>query len=137
MNLQLLLLFYFVRNVTKYGEVLNELRESFATVKCHQNIKRMEAYQFQKDLADQSARVLQIDYAMAYQCELQKETMGALWTRGTVNLFTCAIYHKNETKTMMFCTNQKEKDKLSTGLFLNIICDYCIEPNEDVSAENI
>ena len=38
----------------------------------------------------ESVWVLQIDYAIAYQCELQKETMGALRARGNVNLFICA-----------------------------------------------
>ena len=81
--------------------------------------------------------VLQIDYAMAYQCELQKEVMGALWTRGSVNLFTVAIYHKSVSKTMLFCTNYKGKDKFSTGLFFNIISRDHILPDHDVSTEVI
>ena len=105
----------------RVGEVLDELQESFGKVKEHQNVKRMQASEFQKDLLVETVRVLQIDYAMTYQYELQKETISALWTRGSVNLFTCAIYHKSETKTMMFCINYKVKDKLSTGLFLNML----------------
>ena len=84
-------------------------------------MKRIQAAEFQNDLKDESMRVLQIDYAMAYQCEMQDEIMGALWSRGSVNLFTCAIYHNSETKTMLFCTNYKGKDKFSTGLFLKKI----------------
>ena len=37
--------------------------------------------------------VSQIDYAHAYQCEMQNEIMSALWTRGRVNLFTCTVYN--------------------------------------------
>ena len=107
----------------RVGEVLEELQESFAAVKEHQNLKRIQAAEFQNDLSDESVRVLQIDYAMAYQCELQKEAMGVLCTRGSVNLFTCTIYHQSVTKTMMFCTNYKGKDKLSTGLFLDMLWD--------------
>ena len=110
--------------------------ESFSKVKEHQSVKRIQASEFQKDLLDKTVRLLQIDYAMAYQCELQKETMGALWRRGSVNLFTCAIYHKSETKTMMFCTNYKGKDKFSTGLFLNMLYDY-IPSNEHISTKVI
>ena len=78
-----------------------------------------------------------IIYAMAYQCDLQKETMGALWTRANVNLFTCAIYHKSETKTMMSCTNYKGKDKFSTGLLLNMLYNDFIPSNQHVSTKVI
>ena len=74
---------------------------------------------------------------MAYQCELQKETMGALWTRGSVNLFTCTIYHKSEIKTMMFCTNYMGKDKFSTSLFFNMLYKDYIPSNKHVSTEVI
>lgn len=80
-----------VMKEVKVAEVFDELQQLFAKVKGHQNAKRIKAAQFQKDLTDPSVKVLQIDYAMAYQCELQNETMGALWARGGINLFTCAI----------------------------------------------
>ena len=67
----------------------------------------------------------------------KKETMDALWKRGSVNLFTCAIYHKSETKTMMFCINCKGKDKFSTGLFLNMLYNNYIPSNEHVTTEVI
>ena len=46
----------------RVGEVLNELQESFGKVKEHQNVKRIQASEFQKDLLDENVRVLQIDY---------------------------------------------------------------------------
>ena len=55
---------------------------------------------------------------MAYQCKLQNEMMGALWTQESVNLFTCAVYHNSDTKTFIFGTDYKGKDKFSTGLFI-------------------
>ena len=110
-----------VMKEVRVGEVLEEFQETFANVKEHQNIKKNQASELQNDMKDDSVRVLQIDYAMAYQCEMQKEITGALWTRGSVNMFTCAIYYKSVTKTNLFCTNYKGKDKFSTDLFLNII----------------
>ena len=65
--------------------------------------------------------VYSIDFAQAYQCDLQKETMGALWSRGNVNLFTCAVYRKGETKSMLCSTNYKGKDKFVIGVFLHDI----------------
>ena len=121
----------------RVGEVLDEVQESFGKVKEHQNVKRNQACEFQKDLMDDSVRVLQIDYAMAYQCELQNETMRALWARGSANLFTCAIYHRSETKTMIFCTDYKGKDKFSTGVFLNMIYSDFMSPNDNVDTELI
>ena len=121
----------------RVGEVLDEVQESCGKVKEHQNVKRSQASEFQKDLMDDSGRVLQIDYAMAYQCELQNETMGALWTRGSVNLFACAIYHRSETKPIIFCTDYKRKAKFSTGIFLNMIYSDFMSPNENIDTEII
>ena len=71
---------------------------------------------------------------MAYQCELQNEAMGALWTRGSVNLFTCAVYGNSDTKTLIFGTNYQGKDKFSTGLFVEILY---ILPNQNILEEII
>ena len=63
--------------------------------------------------------------------------MGALWTRGSVNLFTCAVYHKLETKTLSFGTDYKGKDKFSTGLFVETLYKEHILPNDDIKEEII
>ena len=44
-------------------------------VKQHQNTKWIQAVDFQNDIKDPTKKVLQIDYAKAYQCELQNEIM--------------------------------------------------------------
>ena len=103
------------------GEVLENFRESFSKTKEHQNVKRIQAEAFQEDIKNPSKRVLQIDYTMAYQCELQNQAMWALWTRGSVNLFTCAVYGNSDTKTLIFGTNYKGKYNFSTGLFVEIL----------------
>ena len=59
--------------------------------------------------------------------------MGALWTRGSVNLFTCAVYHNSETKTFVFGTDCKGKDKFSTGLFIDSLYHNHILPDKDVA----
>ena len=84
------------------GEVLDESQETFGKVKQHQNTKRIQAVDFQNDIKDPIKRVLQIDYA-------QNQIMSVLWTRGSVNLFTCAVYMYNnsQTKTLVFGTNYK------------------------------
>ena len=119
------------------GEVLDEFQETFANVKQHQNAKRIQAVDFQNDIKETTKRVLQIDYAQAYQCELQNEIMSALWTRGSVNLFTCAIYNNSQTKTLVFGTNYKGNDKFSSGLFIETLYKEHILPNETVQEEII
>ena len=57
------------------GENLDEFQETFAEVKQHQNTKWIQAVDFQNDIKDPTKKVLQIDYAKAYQCELQNEIM--------------------------------------------------------------
>ena len=73
-------------------------KQAFGQVKEHQNPELLQAAEFKAYINLPKKQVLQIDYAMAYQCELQNETMRALWTRGSVNLFTCAAYHNSDTK---------------------------------------
>ena len=58
---------------------------------------------------------------MAYQCQQQSEVQSALSTRGTINLFTCAVYPKNQTKTFLICIDYKGKDKFSKGTFLEYL----------------
>ena len=58
---------------------------------------------------------------MAYQCQQQSEVQSALWTRSSINLFTCAGYHKDQTKTVLICTDYKGKDKFSNGTFLEYL----------------
>ena len=87
------------------GEVLDKLQETFAKVKQHQNTKRIQAVDFQNDIKDSTKRVLQVNYVQAYQFEQQNKIMSVLWTRGSVNLFTSAIYNNSQTKTLVFGTN--------------------------------
>ena len=63
--------------------------------------------------------------------------MGVLWTQGSVNLFTCAVFHKSTTKTLIFCTNYKGKDKFSTGYFIENLYEEDILPNDEVKTEII
>ena len=63
--------------------------------------------------------------------------MGALWTQGSVNLFTCAVYHKLETKTLIFGPDYKGKDKFSTGQFVETLCQEHMLPNDDIKEEII
>ena len=121
----------------RVGEVLDDFMESFSQVKDHQNTKLIQAAEFQNDISDPTKRVLQIDFAPANQCELQNEITGALWTRGNVNLFTCAVYHKIETKTLIFGTDYKGKDKFSTRLFVETLYKEHILPNDDIKEEII
>ena len=63
-------------------------------------------------------QIIQIGFAQAYQCELQKKTMETLWRRESINLFTCDIYHKRETKSILYSKNYKDKGKFAIGVFL-------------------
>ena len=50
------------------GEILDEFQSDFNITAIHVNIKRIQSNEFQADIADPKKRVVQIDYAMAYQC---------------------------------------------------------------------
>ena len=81
------------------GEVYEDFQQHLEGVAAHVNLKRIQADAFQNDINDVDTRVLQIAYAMAYQCQQQSKVQSALLTRGSINLFMCAVYHKDQTKT--------------------------------------
>ena len=60
-----------------------------------------------------------------------------LWTRGRVNLFTCALYHRSTAKTFVICTNYKGKDKLAIANFLDHLYENKIPEDEGVEREII
>ena len=103
------------------GEVYEDFQQHFEGVGAHVNLKRIQADAFQNDINDVDTRVLQIDYAMAYQCQQQSKVQGALWTRDSINLFTCPVYHKDQTKTFLICTDYNGKDKFSNGTLLEYL----------------
>ena len=74
---------------------------------------------------------------MAYQCEYQNEVQSTLWTRGSVNLFTCALYHRSTTKPLVIFTNYKGKDKFAIGKFLDHLYENEIPEDESVKKEII
>ena len=91
------------------GEVVERFQEAFGRVKEHQNTKLIQAAEFQRDINHPKKRVLQIDYTMAYQCELQNETMGALCTWGSVNLLhvRCIIIQTQKHLSLVPITKGK------------------------------
>ena len=74
---------------------------------------------------------------MAYQCEYQNEVQSTLWTRGSVNLFTCALYHRSTTKPLVIFTNYKGKDKSAIGKFLDHFYENEIPEDESIKKEII
>ena len=60
-----------------------------------------------------------------------------LWTRESVNLFTCALYHCSTTKAFVIFTNYKGKDKFAIGKFLDHLCENEIPEDESVEKEII
>ena len=110
-------------------------KENSAKIKEHQSTKRIKATEFQADANHPKKRIFKIDYAQAYQCELQNETIGVLWTWGSVTLFMCVVYHNSHTKTFIFRTDYKRMDKFSTGLFIKILFSRYILPNDNAQEE--
>ena len=47
------------------------------------------------------------------------------------------MYHKSTTKTLIFCTDYKGKDKFSTGYFIENLYEEDILPNDEVKTEII
>ena len=89
------------------GKVLEDFQSRFPKVVTHVNVKKIQSKEFQLDKDGKTKCVLQIDYAMVYQCEGQDETQSALWSRSSVNLFTCALTKDEKTRAMVMCADYK------------------------------
>lgn len=113
------------------GEVLELFQASFPEVCNHVNTKRIQANQFESDKKKPKARVLQMDFAMAYECEYQNEVQSALWTRGSVNLLTAACTVDGQTQTFLICTDSKHKDKNTVLVFVEPLYENYIKNRDD------
>ena len=60
------------------GELIECTQNDWDKVLTHVNIKRIQSLQFQEDLQNPDARVLQIDFAVSYSCEYPNEIQSAL-----------------------------------------------------------
>ena len=126
-----------IRKKVSVGNVLDDSTECFEEIVNHINAKRIQAQAFQDDINDANARVLQVDFTMAYQCKYQNEVQSTLWTRGIVNRFTCAQYHHSATKTFVICMNYQGKDKFAIGKFLDHFYENEIPEDDSVEKEII
>ena len=80
-------------------------------------VKRIQSDAFQRDKNNSDCSMLQIDFAMGYNCE---------WSRGTVNLFTAALYLRDAPwKSYLIVNNSSEKYKDAVYCFLNRLSHEC------------
>ena len=114
------------------GEVFEKFQKSFSNVCNHVNTKRIQADQFEKDKANCKARVLQLDFAMGYECEYQNEVQSALWSRSSVTLFTAAEIFHGQTKAYLICSDSKNKDKETILVFVEHLYDHHLLKDENM-----
>ena len=112
-----------IREHVTVGEVYEDIQQPFQVVTAHVN---------QEDIKDANTRVIQIDYTMTYQCQQQSKVQNALWTRGSMIIFTYAVYGNDQTKTFLICTNYKGKDKFSNITFLEYLYENELQHDDKV-----
>ena len=113
------------------AEVLSSLQQDFKSVAQHINLKRIQADEFSKDKNNEKVRLLQMDFAMNFSCEYQNEVQSALWSRGSVTLFTAAAMHKGNCQTYLICSDTKDKEKNTVAAFVNYLYDKELAPVSD------
>jgi len=117
------------------GELLECVTMELPTFQEHVRIKRVQEAEFEND--KKKAQVLQVDFAMVYQCEYQDEIQSALWSRQSVTLFTVAVFYHGQTKSLVVCSDTKNKDKTTVMAFLFEVYDKYVEHAEDSNIEEI
>ena len=80
---------------------------------------------------------MQIDFAMAYQCEYQDEVQSALWSRQSVTLVTVAVFHHGQKKSLVICSDTKNKDKTSVLAFMLEFYDKFLKCEDDRDVDEI
>ena len=75
---------------------LKDLLSEFSFFKEHVRIKRIQSTAFTENKKRNDCHVLQCGFAMAYSCDYQNEVQSDLWSRKCINLFTAALYSKNQ-----------------------------------------
>ena len=78
----------------------------------------MQAQQFEMD---KGVHVLQMDFAMAYECQYQNEVQSALWSRGSVILFIVAAMYKGQVQSFLICIDCNSKDKDTVLVFVEYL----------------
>lgn len=97
-------------------EILEKLKNTFNIVSKHINLNRIQANNFE-DKKNKNVRILQMDLAMNYSCEYQREVQSAQWTQGSVTLFTAAVIHNEKCNTFVVCSDTQVKEKKYNSLF--------------------
>lgn len=98
------------------GELVEYISDDLPSFHKLVRVKRIQEAELESD--KKTARVVQIDFAMAYQCEYQDEVQSALWSRQSVTLVTVAVFHRGQTKSLIVCSDTKNKDKTSMLAFM-------------------
>ncbi|XP_073537000.1 uncharacterized protein [Phyllobates terribilis] len=86
------------------------------------------ANEFAKDKVNPQVRTMLIDFAMNYSCEYQSEVQSALWSRGSVTLFTTTF--NGNCQTYLICSATKYKEKNTVACFISALYDI-VEPKPD------
>ena len=98
------------------GELVEYISDDLPSFHKLVRVKRIQEAELESD--KKTARVVQIDFAMAYQCEYQDEVQSALWSRQSVTLVTVAVFHQSwPDKVSSSVLIPKNKDKTSMLAF--------------------
>ncbi|XP_063228207.1 uncharacterized protein LOC134534095 isoform X1 [Bacillus rossius redtenbacheri] len=89
------------------GDIYEKLIADMPKMMLHVNTKRIQHDEFEKDKANGTKRVLEVDFAMSFSCEYQNEIQSALWSRASVVLFTAAVFCNGNCKTYILFQTQK------------------------------
>ena len=54
-----------------------------------------------------------------------------------MNIFTCAVYHNDQTKTFLICTNYKGKNEFSNSIFSEYLYENELQHDDKVMKEAI
>ena len=76
--------------------------------------------------------MLQLDFAMGYECEYQNEVQSALWSRSSVTLFTAAEVFHGQTKAYLICSDSRNKDKETILVFVEHLYDHHLLKDENM-----
>ena len=111
------------------GEVISLSNTQLIKVKGHVSNKCIQAAVYNDDTKNVKKRALHIDFAMSYSCQYQSEIQSALWVRANVTMCTALITKSGKTKSLLACSDIKEKDKNTEFTCIMYIYSYILKPS--------
>lgn len=127
-----------IQKVLKEGSVedaINSLNNKMPAFLDHVFVKRKQSQFFEKKISNLGSNeaAIQIDFSENYTCGHQDEIQAAHWDQSQVTIFPVVIWTKDGCKSYAFASDDRDHNKHSVSVFLEIVLKRVAKENPNVT----